>query len=375
MSGPKQLYIEPTSRCNLNCVMCSRNEWADKLQGDMTEEVFARTLAELPASVERIVFGGIGEPLFHPDIVSMVARAKATGRTVEIITNASLLDAAMATALVAAGLDQLWVSLDAMEAESYGQIRCGASFSTVMANIDAFNAARGFKYRHIAVFPQITPKLGIAFVLMKQNLDQLTVLLKNAYTLGVNDIKVTHLIPYERSQVDQTLYDRILGVRLYDTLPGLGVNVDLPLMDTRDIDADLLQTFSDPVLAFSVMGASLQLNANHCRFIDEDVVFVRWDGEVAPCMALLHENTVYQRNKKRTIKPKSFGNVAHHPLAQLWDGEEYTAFREKVREFPFSPCVRCGSCDLFLSNEHDCEYNTFPTCGACLWARGLFQCP
>jgi len=375
MDKLRQLYIEPTSRCNLNCVMCSRNEWTDKKLDDMTDEVFTATLADLPASVERIVFGGIGEPLYHPDIATMVTRAKATGRVVEIITNGSLLDSEMSAQLVRAGLDQIWISLDAMDADSYGLIRCGADFSTVMRNIDAFNSARGFGFRHINTFPAITPKLGIAFVLMRQNLDQLTVLLKNAYAMGVNDIKVTHLIPYEKSQVDQTLYDRILGVRLYDALPGMGVDVDLPLMDSRDIDEDLLQTFSDPVLAFSVMGASLQLNAGHCRFIEDDVTFVRWDGQVAPCMGLLHESTVYQRNRKRHIKPHSFGSVADRSLVSIWDSDEYRAFRERVRDFPFSPCVRCGSCDLFLSNERDCEGNPFPTCGACLWARGLFQCP
>jgi len=375
MSEATELYIEPTSRCNLNCVMCSRNDWSDKQLGDMTAELFERTIIQIPDTVKRIVFGGIGEPLFHPDIAAMVARAKATECTVEVISNGSLLDESMSRALVEAGLDRLWISLDALDSKRYGQIRCGADYATIMDNIDAFNTARGFAYRHIAVFPKITPKLGIAFVLMKQNLDQLNVLLKSAYALGVNDIKVTHLIPYEQSQVEHTLFDRILGVRLYDALPGVGVNVDLPLLDTRDIDDELLQTFSDPVLSFSIMGATLQLQANHCRFIEDGIMFVRWDGQVAPCLALLHENTVYQRGRERHIKPHSFGAVARRSLTEIWDSEEYRGFRQKVSEFDFSPCVRCGSCELFSSNERDCQNNTFPTCGACLWARGLFQCP
>ena len=375
MSELKELYIEPTSHCNLSCAMCSRNRWTSETLGYLSQELFDKVIDEIPDTVSRIVFGGIGEPLFDPDIVSRVAHAKSTGLPVELITNGSLLDEELSIALVDAGLDCIWISLDALDAESFAAIRCGADFDTVMTNIDAFNRARGFEYRHVAVFPKITPKLGIAFVLMKQNLAQLGALLKNAYNLGVNDIKVTHLLPYEKSQLDQALYDRILGARLYDAVEGLAVIVDMPLLDTRDVDEELLQTFSDPVLSFSLMGEPLRLKSAYCRFVEEGVAFVRWDGEVSPCMALLHETTIYQRDRKRHLKAHSFGNVADKTLAEIWDSDPYQEFRQKVTDFEFSPCVRCGSCELFASNEHDCSNNTFPTCGACLWARGLFQCP
>jgi len=355
--------------------MCSRTKWVHEQLGEMDLELFDKIIDELPSTVERIVFGGIGEPLAHPAITDMVVRAKQTGCTVEFITNGSLLDEETSHALVSAGLDRIWISLDALEGTRYNSIRCGADFDVVMTNIGHFNKARGYVYRHVAVFPSIRPKLGIAFVLMRRNLDQLNQLLKAAYTLGINDIKVTHLLPYDRSQLDQTLYDRILGARLYDAVEGLAVDVDLPPIDTRDIDEALLQTFSDQVLSFSQMGTSLQLRSAYCRFIEEGIAFIRWDGQVAPCIALLHESTMYQQNRERHLLPHSFGEVATHTLQEIWDSTEYVAFRQKVSAFNFSPCYQCGACELFPTNERDCTGNTFPTCGACLWARGLFQCP
>jgi len=43
----KKLYIEPTTRCNLNCRMCFRHTWFDEPIGHMDMEDFHRILASL----------------------------------------------------------------------------------------------------------------------------------------------------------------------------------------------------------------------------------------------------------------------------------------------------------------------------------------
>lgn len=50
-------------------------------------------------------------------------------------------------------------------------------------------------------------------------------------------------------------------------------------------------------------------------------------------------------------------------------------FRRRVQEFNFSPCILCGGCDLFESNQEDCIGSPVPTCGGCLWAQGIIRCP
>ena len=60
-----------------------------------------------------IFFGGLGEPLFHPAIVDMVAQKQRIARCrVELITNGTLLSPQLSKDLIDAGLDMLWVSLD-----------------------------------------------------------------------------------------------------------------------------------------------------------------------------------------------------------------------------------------------------------------------
>ncbi len=64
-----KVYIEPTSRCNLTCRTCIRNNW-DELQGDMSAGVFEQVIAGLRAlpAPPKVTFGGFGEPLTHPHI-------------------------------------------------------------------------------------------------------------------------------------------------------------------------------------------------------------------------------------------------------------------------------------------------------------------
>ena len=89
----KKLYIEPTARCNLRCKMCFRNSWKNEIIGDMRPETFRKAMTTMPDSVETVFFGGMGEPLAHPDIVEMVRTASSLGKRVELLSNGTLLDA------------------------------------------------------------------------------------------------------------------------------------------------------------------------------------------------------------------------------------------------------------------------------------------
>ena len=108
-----KLYIEPTNQCNLDCRTCMRNQW-DEPMGKMSGDVFSRIIKGLRdfPSPPTVFFGGFGEPLFHPEIVNMIAEAKALGASVELITNATLLTPGLSRELIKAGLNRLWVSLD-----------------------------------------------------------------------------------------------------------------------------------------------------------------------------------------------------------------------------------------------------------------------
>ncbi|HIC94417.1 MAG TPA: hypothetical protein EYP09_09240, partial [Anaerolineae bacterium] len=47
----RKVYLEATTRCNLNCATCVRNVWEEP-EGDMDEETFGRLLEQMRALPE-----------------------------------------------------------------------------------------------------------------------------------------------------------------------------------------------------------------------------------------------------------------------------------------------------------------------------------
>ncbi|HBG15113.1 MAG TPA: hypothetical protein DDW96_07340, partial [Synergistaceae bacterium] len=109
-----KVYIEFSSRCNLNCPMCFRESWTEP-QGDMDWDLFLRLASDLEQfpRLETVHFLGIGEPFCHPRLVEAVGIIKSGNRRVRITTNATMLDRSAARALVAVGADIVDLSVEA----------------------------------------------------------------------------------------------------------------------------------------------------------------------------------------------------------------------------------------------------------------------
>ena len=374
----KKLYIEPTTRCNLNCKMCFRNTWFDEKISQLSLDEVRHVIDTMPKSVETVFFGGQGEPLFHPDIVAMVAMAANTGADVELITNGTLLSEGMISALIDAGLSRIWVSIDDLSSDSSINAANSAAehehsghdhSGLVLSNIRTFNRIRHEKHS--------STMLGITFVAMRSNVHQLKNLPFFIAQHLVDEVNVSNISPTDEASQNELLYTGL--VNMY-TGPGKGSvlpTVRLPFFDMNIPEAadgirSLMRKqnfnlyFNDqPVLR----------KTGYCKFVREGMTFVRADGKVCPCMALLHNGYTYMHNIRRKITHCSFGNIKEAPLSEIWSSREYKTFRRKFDEFEFASCLYCGHCELFEENQEDCIGNTHPACGGCLWAEGVLSCP
>ena len=363
-----RIYVEPTNLCNLICRTCIRNAWEEPL-GRMSKATFTRIIegARHLEPAPTIFFGGLGEPLFHPQIVEMVAEAKQAGCRVELITNGTLLEAPISQNLVEAGLDLLWVSIDGANPDSYADVRIGAALPQIIKNVEIFHTLR-------RTIDDQKPYIGIAFVAMKRNIGELPAVLRLATRLRASRIIISNVLPYTEELCGQVLYSRVLDEITYKPSPWVP-SLDLPRIDTNEDTREAIHYIRRGGYNLSYNGDIVGRGVDRCPFIERGATAIAWDGSLSPCLPLMHGHDSFIDEHPRHSRRCAIGNLAEHSLNELWELPDYLSFRRRVQEFNYSPCTICGGCDLSETNEEDCYGNTFPTCGGCLWAQSVIQCP
>ncbi len=363
-----KIYLEPTNRCNINCRTCIRNAW-DAPLGRMSAGTFDHILENIKdlEANPSVFLGGIGEPLFHPEIVPMIRALKALDVRVEMITNGTLLNAETSKALIAAGLDMLWVSLDGARPESYADVRLGAELPQVLENLKRFTDLRPPAHRPL-------PQLGIAFVAMKGNINDLPDLLAIGKRLRITHLMVTNLLAPNQQMYSEILYKRSLRDIAYIQSPWLR-KLSLPKIDFDDTIREAFFSALRSGYNVSLAGNNLGGANDVCTFIESGSVTIGWDGGISPCPPLLYTHTSVLNDYERQTTRHIVGNINETDLISVWSEPDYISYRERVHQFAFAPCTFCGGCDLSRDNQTDCFLNPEPACGACLWAQGLVQCP
>lgn len=377
----KKLYIEASSRCNYNCKMCFRKTWIGEQFKDMEWDVFLNSMNTMPDTVETVFFGGMGEPLIHPRIIEMVKIAHDMGKRTEIISNGTLLNEKTILALIDAGIDMIWVSIDSFHEEYYDKIQQNGKFSTILKNLRTLNKIRTKEYRDTEMDNVYTviekPDLGITFVAMKSNVGELKDISGFANSFHAQKVNISNVLPSDKSSMDEALYSRLVNREKHTQIKfDIRPQISLPLMDWDDPETlSSVGAIMSAECSVVLSGTPVVRNKRYCKFVEEGNCFVRYDGNVAPCMGLLHSCTTFIWDQERVIHHKSFGNMGSGNLKEIWESEEYASFRDRVLNFSFSPCVICGGCHFRDSNQEDCLGNEEPTCGACLWSEGIIVCP
>lgn len=362
-----KVYIEPTSKCNLACKTCIRNNW-DEPMGEMDIKIFDRLVEQLKdfEDIQSVMFGGFGEPTYHKDILYMIGRIKSLGLKVEMVTNGTLLDEKFINGLIENRLDTLWVSFDGVNVDNFEDVRKGANFNQIVNSLRYLEKANKGSSHKIEV--------GIAFVVTKGNVNDLKKIPHLAWRVGAKKISVSNVLPYDKSMREQMLYEDIVSIdpMVYASVEPM---INIPRIPINNITQEALCSLFKFNHNISLLNHRLNISTQTCKFIKERCTFIRWDGKVVPCMGLLHSYTTYIHDFERCIDAYILGDITAISLKDIWNSEEYLSFREKVDAFDFSPCHSCGGCDNLQSNKKDCFGNTFPVCGACLWAHGFIQCP
>ncbi len=162
LDTPYVVQIFPIYACNFKCNYCifsiskeKRNFISDKVSLDF--DLYKKCIDELanfPSPIKVLRFVGIGEPLLHQNIETMIeyAASKNVANTIELLTNASLLTPKMSNALIAAGLSRLVISIQGTSSERYKAVSgVDLNFSEFLQNLHYFYKQKGKVQTYIKI--------------------------------------------------------------------------------------------------------------------------------------------------------------------------------------------------------------------------------
>jgi MoaA/NifB/PqqE/SkfB family radical SAM enzyme len=289
--GPVTAMIEVSSRCNLQCPLCSVGRGALSRHGDMPKDVFARLVAELGGTVKRLALHNLGEPLLHPELPELVKLAKEAGiAEVFLSTNLAVDAPGRVRGLARSGIDEIVCSLDAADPATYPVYRVGGRFEVVLRNLEALTSERAKLARG--------PRIRLQFLLFKHNEHEVDAFRALARRFGVGyEIKVAS------APLDQE--ERWLPAD--------------PALRRREREADhgwcTRPTFHTTILS---------------------------DGRAVPCC-------------KDADGKHALGDASRDGFAAVWSGPAYQGFRERIRtdKAGIPLCRRCPGGWFLGSNVVD----------------------
>ena len=133
----KEVIVEISKNCNLNCIMCGYGAKYNKPHHFMDYALFVEILKALNGNYEVLRLNGRGESTIHPQFIEFVETAGelCPNKRTRLFTNMNYRDAAITKCLAERSCETM-ISLDSIHKETLEKIRLGVNYERVMKNID-----------------------------------------------------------------------------------------------------------------------------------------------------------------------------------------------------------------------------------------------
>jgi MoaA/NifB/PqqE/SkfB family radical SAM enzyme len=320
---PLCLYLETTNRCNLLCTTCPRTYEELEPPADMSWPLFTSIVDQAPNLV-RAVLHGVGEPMLVRNLARMVRYLKNRGVYVLFNTNGTLLNERNARALIAAGLDELRISLDAANAKSFRAVRGKNYFDRILKNVRAFRALQEREGCD-------KPRVSLWLTGLKETIQELPAFVRIAAEIGVKEVYLQRLVFFDEDAIgmarpDQALFERI----------------------TREESAYLreAETLAHSLgISFSASGAASEPGASLKQTSTQSpwslckrpwtLMYITANGRALPCCIAPFSQRGYEHY--------TLGDATQATLREIWNGAAYRSFRSALlSEKPPKACANCG---------------------------------
>ena len=277
---PFMLMVEPTNFCNLKCPLCpSGNGEMRRARGKMDLDQFKTLIDGVGDNLILLMLWNQGEPFINPCFAEMVRYAR--DRRIPTLTSTNghfIRTEAQARAVVESGLDEIIVSLDGVDQETYARYRVGGKIERVFDAVRLLVQAR----KDLGVR---NPLINLQFIVFKHNEEDLSTAARLAAEVEADKFLVKTAQVYTSEEADAFLPEREELRRYSSTAEGE------------------LEVKGQPVRGCKVLWYSSMVN---------------WNGAVAPCC--FDKDVDFEMGE-------AFGGKS---FAQIWRGRAYMDFRRRI---------------------------------------------
>lgn len=243
---PKRLIIEPTTRCNFNCVHCYKNYI---YKHDFNINWLNNIFPILPY-IDEVVLFGWGEPLLFDKLKELfiVLKNKKNDLKTYITTNGSLLNKDWIYFFTEQKLTYLAISIDSISGNNL--LRDNINLKRIE------NLVKMLKSN----YPEIV--LRVTTTLSKYNLNHLENILKWASKNNFDEMKIVYLYPFNNKLEKITIFDQDIKKiqKKFEILENLSKKVDIILR---------IPTLKKVI---------------NCNIFERDI-FIAANGDIKPCIS------------------------------------------------------------------------------------------
>jgi radical SAM protein with 4Fe4S-binding SPASM domain len=310
---PAKIVYSPVTQCNLNCVHCisrpsrkSLHRFSDRVR----EEIIFWSRRNAIQYITTDYSGDIiwADERWPGEIDFLIG----LDIPFHVNTNGTHLSTERIEKLLNSRLDTLNISIDAARPETYKRIRRGAPpLSEIFEKAADFARLRELRGARERV------AFSLSFILMRSSLDELIDFIGIGAEIGADSIQCQQLAAYTPDMEAESLIfdkERFNKIRLeaIELAAGLGMKLGIPTpLEERPH------------------------RAGH-RFCNEPwtTAVILGNGDVQVCC----------------VPYTKIGNLNEESLDQIWNGDRYRRFRQRVNSN--NPPVYCNSCPIFLRQEN-----------------------
>ena len=300
-SYPQRLVLELTNACNLNCIMCGRDEANFSLTTFDIEHL--KNLEPLLNKVEEVTLFGWGEPTLHPQFVEILEYLNKFPVRKYFVTNGMRLDK-IKNAIFENKVDIMAISVDGAKRETNDRIRVNSNLDFIVEQLKEIVKLKKGKNTSY-------PYMNLIMTMMDSNIEELPDLVRLAAEIGLEEVKGVYLTAFSDNLVSETLYNKRDKVeRIFNETSRLGeelgVKIKLPYLQGDDI------------------GGAMKHKPCYVGWRD---FFLGSDGYIRPCQSSSVKFFKYSKEMK---------------FKDIWNCNEYQFFRKNINCNKMGEeCKRC----------------------------------